>query len=94
MLTTPPAPPLSHPKALIDSRYKKVYDGRATTDQEIVGLLIALLFAGQHTSSITSTWTGLYMMAGDQKYYKVRPGCRVLGEGNGGSNPRRVAGQA
>ncbi|KAL6771334.1 CYP51G1 [Auxenochlorella protothecoides x Auxenochlorella symbiontica] len=58
-------------QALIDSRYKKVYDGRATTDQEIVGLLIALLFAGQHTSSITSTWTGLYMMAGDQKYYKA-----------------------
>uniref|UniRef100_A0A061QTA1 Sterol 14 desaturase n=1 Tax=Tetraselmis sp. GSL018 TaxID=582737 RepID=A0A061QTA1_9CHLO len=26
------------------------------------GMLIAVLFAGQHTSSITSTWTGLYMI--------------------------------
>nr|QQD79793.1 sterol 14 alpha-demethylase [Prototheca wickerhamii] len=58
-------------QTLIDARYRKVYDGRATTDEEITGLLIALLFAGQHTSSVTSTWTGLYMMAGDQRYFKV-----------------------
>ena len=25
-------------------------------------MLIAVLFAGQHTSSITSTWTGLSML--------------------------------
>lgn len=40
-------------------RYK---DGRPTTEAEVTGLLIAALFAGQHTSSITSTWTGAYMM--------------------------------
>ena len=26
------------------------------------GLLIAVLFAGQHTSSITSSWTGYFMI--------------------------------
>lgn len=49
-------------QALIDARYKNVYGGRATTDEEITGLLIALLFAGQHTSSVTSTWTGLFLL--------------------------------
>nr|QQD79796.1 sterol 14 alpha-demethylase [Prototheca miyajii] len=58
-------------QALIDSRYRKVYDGRATTDEEITGLLIALLFAGQHTSSMVSTWTGLYLASGDQRYYRA-----------------------
>lgn len=61
----------ARPQTLIDSRYRKVYDGRATTDSEITGLLIALLFAGQHTSSITSTWTGLYLAAGDQRWFKA-----------------------
>ncbi|CAL9054472.1 obtusifoliol 14-alpha demethylase-like [Musa acuminata AAA Group] len=47
-------------QCFIDSRYK---DGRPTTEGEITGLLIAALFAGQHTSSITSTWTGAYMLS-------------------------------
>jgi len=46
-------------QTFIDARYK---DGRPMTDDEITGMLIAVLFAGQHTSSITSTWTGLYMI--------------------------------
>lgn len=45
--------------------YKKTgdpeVDGKGNTDDQIVGLLIALLFAGQHTSSITSTWTALFL---------------------------------
>ncbi|XP_010250502.1 PREDICTED: sterol 14-demethylase-like [Nelumbo nucifera] len=51
-------------QCFIDSKYK---DGRPTTDGEITGLLIAALFAGQHTSSITSTWTGAYLLT-HQKY--------------------------
>ncbi|XP_022737972.1 sterol 14-demethylase-like [Durio zibethinus] len=43
----------------IESKYK---DGRPTTEAEVTGLLIAALFAGQHTSSITSTWTGAYLL--------------------------------
>ncbi|KAK9831328.1 hypothetical protein WJX81_002868 [Elliptochloris bilobata] len=50
-------------QCFIDSRYEKVYGGRALTDDEITGLLIATLFAGQHTSSITSAWTGYFMIA-------------------------------
>ncbi|KAJ0973539.1 hypothetical protein J5N97_021498 [Dioscorea zingiberensis] len=46
-------------QCFIESKYK---DGRPTTEGEITGLLIAALFAGQHTSSITSTWTGAYML--------------------------------
>jgi hypothetical protein len=40
-----------------------VYGGRALEDEEITGLLIAVIFAGQHTSSITTSWTGLFMNA-------------------------------
>uniref|UniRef100_A0A7S2EDL1 Uncharacterized protein n=1 Tax=Trieres chinensis TaxID=1514140 RepID=A0A7S2EDL1_TRICV len=36
-------------------------DGRKITNEEVTGLLIALLFAGQHTSHITSTWTSLFI---------------------------------
>ncbi|EFN54386.1 hypothetical protein CHLNCDRAFT_56217 [Chlorella variabilis] len=55
-------------QVLIDSRYRNVYSGRATTDDEIAGLLIALLFAGQHTSSVTSSWTG-YRMLSNPKWF-------------------------
>ena len=43
-------------KGFVDMKYK---DGSTNTDDQVTGLLIALLFAGQHTSSITSTWSTL-----------------------------------
>lgn len=46
----------------IDAKYQNVYGGRGTTEDEVTGLLIAALFAGQHTSSITTSWTGLRMV--------------------------------
>mmetsp|Transcript_29744 Transcript_29744/g.34523 ORF Transcript_29744/g.34523 Transcript_29744/m.34523 type:complete len:493 (+) Transcript_29744:46-1524(+) len=42
----------------MDIKYK---DGSKITDEEVTGLLIALLFAGQHTSCISSTWTSLFI---------------------------------
>merc|ERR1711988_1639317 len=45
-------------QVFMDLKYK---DKTTLTEDEIVGLLIALLFAGQHTSSITSTWTTLFL---------------------------------
>jgi sterol 14alpha-demethylase len=48
---------------LMDSTYKTVNGGRHLTDTEITGLLIALLFAGQHTSSVTSSWTGYQLIS-------------------------------
>ena len=50
-------------QVFIDMVYR---DGSKLTDDETVGLLIALLFAGQHTSSITSTWTA--MCLGNQSH--------------------------
>lgn len=44
----------------IDMVYKD--DGTTLSDDQIVGLLLALLFAGQHTSSIGSTWTAMFLM--------------------------------
>lgn len=43
----------------MDIKYK---DGSAITEDEVTGLLIALLFAGQHTSCITSTWSVLHLI--------------------------------
>ena len=43
----------------MDVKYK---DGTPITDEQVTGLLIALLFAGQHTSCITSTWTSLFIL--------------------------------
>ena len=55
-------------QVLMDANYQKVNNGRKLTDEEITGLLIALLFAGQHTSTVTSSWTGLRMIA-NRKWY-------------------------
>ncbi|MCY4361853.1 MAG: cytochrome P450 [Gammaproteobacteria bacterium] len=43
-------------QTLMDARYK---DGRALSDDEITGILLTVLFAGQHTSAVLATWTGL-----------------------------------
>ena len=56
-------------QVFVDMVYK---DGTKATDDEITGLLIALLFAGQHTSSVTSTWTQLYILADDKLAARVR----------------------
>ncbi|KAM9953214.1 hypothetical protein ACTFIW_006567 [Dictyostelium discoideum] len=44
---------------LMNSKYK---DGSVLEDEQIVGLMIGLLFAGQHTSSITLTYTIFYLL--------------------------------
>lgn len=36
-------------------------NGRPLNDDEIAGMLIGLLLAGQHTSSTTSAWMGFFM---------------------------------
>lgn len=42
----------------MQSEYK---DGSKLGDEPLAGMMIALLFAGQHTSSITATWTSLLL---------------------------------
>jgi len=44
----------------IDFVYKNSEE--VLSDDQIVGLLIALLFAGQHTSSISSAWTMMFLV--------------------------------
>jgi len=53
-------------QTFVEARYSEAYGGREMTVDEVTGMLIAALFAGQHTSSITSTWTGLYLFS--EKY--------------------------
>ena len=43
-------------QTLMHARYK---DGRALSDDEITGILLTVLFAGQHTSAVLATWTAL-----------------------------------
>lgn len=45
-------------QTLMEARYK---DGRSLNDKEVTGILLTTLFAGQHTSAILATWTGLEM---------------------------------
>eukprot|EP00475_Leptophrys_vorax_P001151 TRINITY_DN10608_c0_g1_i2.p1 TRINITY_DN10608_c0_g1~~TRINITY_DN10608_c0_g1_i2.p1 ORF type:complete len:349 (+),score=24.27 TRINITY_DN10608_c0_g1_i2:82-1047(+) len=47
-------------QVFIDSRYKLL--NRNTTEEECAGMLIAALFGGQHTSSLTATWVGAYLL--------------------------------
>jgi hypothetical protein len=49
-------------QVFVESKYVNVDGGRSLKDHEIAGMLIATLFAGQHTSSITSSWTGYFML--------------------------------
>ena len=65
-------------QTLMAARYK---DGRALSDDEITGILLAALFAGQHTSAVLATWTGSGTAAG-----RGVPGAR---EGRDGGRLRR-----
>ena len=44
---------------LMAARYS---DGRSLTDHELVGLLLTLVFAGQHTSAVMAAWTGILLL--------------------------------
>ncbi|HKE23397.1 MAG TPA: cytochrome P450 [Bryobacteraceae bacterium] len=44
---------------LLAARYS---DGRALHDREIIGLLLTLIFAGQHTSAVMAAWTGILLL--------------------------------
>jgi sterol 14-demethylase len=46
-------------QTLMTARYS---DGRTLTDDEITGLLLTVIFAGQHTSAVLATWTGVLLL--------------------------------
>ena len=56
-------------QTLMHARYK---DGRALSDDEITGVLLTVLFAGQHTSAVLATWTGLELLRAPSYLARVR----------------------
>jgi sterol 14-demethylase len=57
-------------QVLMNAEYK---DGTSLNDDQISGILIGLLFAGQHTSSITTTWTLLFLLYNPNALKKGSP---------------------
>lgn len=60
----------------MDIKYK---DGTLITEEEVTGLLIALLFAGQHTSCTTSTWTLLHLLHNPMVLERVKEEQKEIG---------------
>ena len=56
-------------QSLMDAAYE---DGRALSDDEITGILLTVLFAGQHTSAVLATWTGLELLRASSYLERVR----------------------
>jgi sterol 14-demethylase len=46
-------------QSLMGARYP---DGRGLDDAQVTGLLLATVFAGQHTSAVLATWTGVLLL--------------------------------
>ena len=60
---------------LMHARYKS---GQALTDEWITGILLTLLFAGQHTSAVLATWVGLELMNSSSSLQKARDEIRQV----------------
>jgi sterol 14alpha-demethylase len=56
-------------QTLIDARYK---DGSKPSDHEITGILLAVIFGGHHTSSVTTAWTLLELLRHPNYMKRVR----------------------
>jgi sterol 14-demethylase len=67
-------------QTLMESRYA---DGRGLTENEITGLLLAGMFAGHHTSSVTTAWTLIELLRSPSYLARVVDEIdRVFGSGN------------
>lgn len=64
----------------MDMKYK---DGTPVSEEEVTGLLIALLFAGQHTSCVSSTWTVLFLIHNPKILNRVMEEQAQFGSKNG-----------
>jgi sterol 14-demethylase len=56
-------------QTLMESRYS---DGRALSEHEITGLLLAGMFAGHHTSSVTTAWTLIELLRNPRELARCR----------------------
>ncbi len=66
---------------LMHARYK---NGRGLTDDEITGILLTALFAGQHTSAVLATWTGLELLRNTSYLERIRSEMREVHLGENG----------
>jgi sterol 14-demethylase len=65
-------------QTLMTARYA---DGAALSDDNITGLLLTLIFAGQHTSAVLAAWTGVELLRNAAYLERVRrEQDEVLGE--------------
>jgi sterol 14-demethylase len=55
-------------QTLMESRYS---DGRPLTENEITGMLLAGMFAGHHTSSVTTAWTLIELLQNPTWLHRV-----------------------
>ncbi len=62
-------------QTLMNARYK---NGRALSDDEITGILLTVLFAGQHTSAVLATWTGLELFGAPAYLARLRAEAREV----------------
>ena len=67
-------------QTLMHARYK---DGRPLSDDEITGILLTVLFAGQHTSAVLATWTGLELLRAPSYLARVRDEVQAVYTGSG-----------
>ena len=56
-------------QGMLDATYR---DGTAMSIHEICGMIVAMMFAGQHTSSLTTTWTLLHLSQPGNKHHLDR----------------------
>ena len=62
-------------QSLMEAAYS---DGRELSDDEITGILLTVLFAGQHTSAVLATWTGLELLRASEYAGRVRDETREI----------------
>ena len=61
------------PNGIVEALLQAVYrDGTPMTEEERVGIMLGVLFAGQHTSLITTTWSVAYLSSPQYKEMKAR----------------------
>ncbi|MBK8240390.1 MAG: cytochrome P450 [Deltaproteobacteria bacterium] len=65
-------------QTLMDAAYK---NGQRLTEDEMTGLLLAIMFAGHHTSGVTFAWTGILLNQNPQWIGRLRAEQdRILGD--------------
>eukprot|EP01091_Cochliopodium_minus_P014866 TRINITY_DN513_c0_g2_i1.p2 TRINITY_DN513_c0_g2~~TRINITY_DN513_c0_g2_i1.p2 ORF type:complete len:447 (+),score=134.74 TRINITY_DN513_c0_g2_i1:2843-4183(+) len=65
-------------QSLMNSEYKS---GEKLSDDNIIGIMVGLLMAGQHTSNVTSSWTILEIIRNEEVYQKcMEEQKRILGD--------------